>query len=86
MKDYKERNNFILRTTLLPCQSDFQKCTTKTEFCDDKSYIKIYTLDCSCKCYCTFPRSRIVTHSSTASFSIKATLCESSNILFRKNY
>ena len=33
MKDYKERNNFILSTTFenasFPCQNTFEKCTTK---------------------------------------------------------
>ena len=31
-------------------------------------------------------RSRIVTHSNAASFSIKFTLSETNNILFSKNY
>ena len=31
-------------------------------------------------------RSRIVTHSNAASFSIKTILCENTNILFGKNY
>ena len=31
-------------------------------------------------------RSRIVTHSSTASFLVKITICETNNILFSKNY
>ena len=44
MKDYKERNNFILRTTLFPYQNTFEKYTTKTEFYNGKSYIKkLYT-------------------------------------------
>ena len=45
MKDYKERDNFILRTTfLLSCQNAFEKCATKIELCNDKSYIKkLYT-------------------------------------------
>ena len=37
VKDYKERNNFILSTTFrnasFPCQSEFEKCTTKTRIC-----------------------------------------------------
>ena len=45
MKDYKERNNFILRTTFWKCivlmpQNAFEKCSTKTELCNRKSYIK----------------------------------------------
>ena len=31
-------------------------------------------------------RSRIVTHSNAASFSIRTILCENTNILFSKNY
>ena len=49
MKDYKERNNFILRlpfgNALFPCENGFEKCTTKTEVCNGKSYIKnLYTI------------------------------------------
>ena len=78
IKDYKERNNFILRTTfgkcLFPCQNACEKCPTKTEFCNGKSYIKkLYTLDCSCNALAS---SRIVTHSNAASFSMKTNLCE----------
>ena len=40
MKDYKGRSNFILRNASLPCQDAFEKCTTKIELCNDKSYIK----------------------------------------------
>ena len=48
MKDYKERKNFILRTTFgnasFPCQNAFEKCTTKTELCNPKKCIKkLYT-------------------------------------------
>ena len=36
--------NFILRTTFendsFPCQNAFEKCTTETELCNSKSYIK----------------------------------------------
>ena len=44
LKDYKEGNNFILSTAFknasLPCQNAIENCTTKTEFCKGKSYIK----------------------------------------------
>ena len=34
VKDYKEKNNFILSTTFrnasFPCQNEFEKCTTET--------------------------------------------------------
>ena len=53
--------NFILRTTfrkwLIPMPNAFEKSTTKTELCNGKSYIKKDTIDCSCKCSCTFPHS-----------------------------
>ena len=44
----EEKNNFILRTTFWKClvliPKCVWKCTTKTEFCDEKSYIKnLYT-------------------------------------------
>ena len=61
MKDYKERNNFILRTTfgyaLFPCQNAFEKCTTKTGHCNRKVISKSYALDYSCKYPCKFPHS-----------------------------
>ena len=48
VKDYKERNNFILSTTFrnasFPCENEFEKCTTKTGICNGKIYIKkLYT-------------------------------------------
>ena len=44
MKDYAEKNNFNLSTTLLPCQNAFEQCTTKIGLCNGKSYIKtLYT-------------------------------------------
>ena len=77
VKDYKERNNFILRTNfgnaLFPRQNAFEKCTTKTELLLAKATWKSYTLDCSCKCP---SRSGIVIYSNAFSFSIKTILCE----------
>ena len=47
MEDYKERNNFILRTTPWKCNVPIPKCvtcSTETELCNGKSYIKkLYT-------------------------------------------
>ena len=48
IKDYKERNNFILRTTFLhvlfPCRNAFKICTTKSWLFSSKSYVKkLYT-------------------------------------------
>ena len=89
MKDYKERNNFILRTTCwtclfpIPISNAFEKCTTKTELCNGKGSIKSYKLDCSCKRPCTFPHSYA---RNKASFLIKTTLYETNNTLFSKNY
>ena len=44
VKDYKERKNFVLEIpfgkVLFSCQNAFEKCITKTEFCNGKSYIK----------------------------------------------
>ena len=45
MKHYKEKDNFILRITFSKClvpmpKLHFEKCIAKTEFCNDKSYIK----------------------------------------------
>ena len=50
MKDYKEKN-FILRTT-------FWKCAPQElNFVIAKVISKGYTLECSCKCSCTFLHS-----------------------------
>ena len=44
VKDYKERNNFILSTTFknasFPYQNELEKCTTKSGISNGKSYIK----------------------------------------------
>ena len=86
VKDYKEWNDFILSTTFgnasFPCQNAFYKCTTKTGLCNGKSYIKkFYILTTN-----SLARSRIVTHSNAASFSIKTISCENTNIPFSNNY
>ena len=51
LKDYKERDNFILSTTFgntsFPCQNTFEKCTTKMGFVMVKARSKSYKLDCS---------------------------------------
>ena len=70
VKDYKERNNFILSTTFgnasFPCQNAFD-CTKmpliakiapqKLKFVMVKAISKSYMLDCNCKFPCTFPHS-----------------------------
>ena len=66
MNNYKEKNNFILKTTgnaSFPCQNAFKKCTTKTELCNSESYIK--------KLYSRLQVQCVITHSTTASFLIK---------------
>ena len=87
VKDYKERNNFILSTTFGTALSNatmrLKSAPQKLNFVMVKAKTKSYTLDCSCKFPCTFP---IVTHSKAASFSIKFILCENTNILFSSNY
>ena len=44
MKDYKEKNNFIRKTTFWKCMvsmpNAFEKCTTKTELCNSENCIK----------------------------------------------
>ena len=62
MKDYKVRNNFILRTTFLEMPRPHAKMRVKSapqklNFVMAKAISKSHTLDCSCKCPCTFPHS-----------------------------
>ena len=87
MKDCKERNNFILRTVfrkcIFLCQNAFEKCSTKTELSNSKSYIK--KINTWIEPANALAHSRIVAHKNTASFSIKILLCET-KILFSKNY
>ena len=84
VKDYKERNNFILKTTFWKCLMSMPKDTTKTELFNGKRYIrKLFTrfqlhVD-------ALAQSNIVGHSNAASFRIKTILCENINVLFSKN-
>ena len=61
MKDYKETNNFILKLPFgnasFPCQMRLKGAPQKLNFVMAKAISKRYTLDCSCKCSCTFPHS-----------------------------
>ena len=44
MKDSTESNNFTFGNALFTFQNTFEKCTTKTELCNGKTYIKkLYT-------------------------------------------
>ena len=62
MKDYKEKNNLILRTNFWKCLVPMPKCvcqsaTQKLNFLMAKVISKSYTQDCSCKCPRTLPHS-----------------------------
>ena len=59
VKDYKERNNFILRTTLSCSYAKMRlkNASQKLNFAMAKAISKSYPLDCSCKCPCTFRHS-----------------------------
>ena len=60
MKYYKERNSFILRTTLRKClvgKMSLKSAPQKLNFIPAKAMSKIYTLHCSCKCSCMFSHS-----------------------------
>ena len=70
MKDHKERRNSILRNTFWKClvtkKNAFEKCTTKTELCNGKSYIKkLYTQIVAAN---FLARSDIVMHSNATFF------------------
>ena len=56
MKDYKEKNNFKLRTTFWKIMR-LKSAPQKLNFLMTKAISKSYTLDCSCKCPCTFSHS-----------------------------
>ena len=88
VKDYKERSNFILRTTfwkrLDSIPNAFENCATKTELFNGKRYIKKLYIRLSLS-FDAHARSRIATHSNAVSFLIKAILCENTNILFSRN-
>ena len=58
MKSYKEKNNFIVRTTVWKCLVPVSKYVCKKlDFVMAKAASNSYTLDCSRKCPCTFPHS-----------------------------
>ena len=62
MKNYKERNNFVLRTTFWKCMLSMPKCVRKVHhknwaFLIAKTVSKSYKIDCSCKCLCRFAHS-----------------------------
>ena len=87
-KDYKERNNFILRTTFsyssFSCKMRLKSAARKLNFVMSKAISKSYTsytLDC---CYNALARFRIVTHGNAALSLIKTILCETNNIFWQE--
>ena len=88
MKEYKERNNFVLRTTFRKCPVPNAKIYLKSapqklDFVMEKVISKVIHQVVAPN---VFAHSYIATHKNTASFSIKTTLCETNDILFSKNY
>ena len=58
MKDYKDRDNFILITTFWKClvpKMHLKSAPQKQNFVLDKAISKGYTLDCGCRYPCTCP-------------------------------
>ena len=75
--------NYILEMPCSHAKMCLKSASQKLNFVLAKAISKRYTLDCSSKCLAHY---RIVTHSNAASFSIKTILCETTNILFSKDY
>ena len=57
VKDYKQSNNFILRTKFWKCPVRLKSTPQKLNFLMAKAISKSYTLHCSCICPFTFPHS-----------------------------
>ena len=73
--------NYLLEMPCFHVKMRLKSAPQKLDLLMTKAISKSCTLDCSC-----IARSRIVTHSNAASFSIRTILCENTNILFSKNY
>ena len=73
--------NYLLEMPCFHAKMRLKSAPQKLDLLMTKAISKSCTLDCSC-----IARSRIVTHSNAASFSIRTILCENTNILFSKNY
>ena len=82
MKDHKERNSFLPGTTFWKCLVPMPKCVWKVQP-QKLNHQKVTHWIVAAN---DLARSCIITHSSTASFLIKTTLCETNNILFSENY
>ena len=75
--------NYLLEMSRFHAKMRLKSAPQKLNFLMAKAISKRCTLDYSCK---ALARSRIVTHSNAASFSIKTILCKNNNILFSKDY
>ena len=76
--------NYLVEMSRSHPKMNLKKAPQKLNSVMAKVLSKSYTLDCGCKCPCTFPHS--YAYSNTALFLIKTTLRETNNILFSKNY
>ena len=69
--------NYLLEMSRFHTKMRLKSAPQKLNFLMAKAISKRCTLDCSCK---ALARSRIVTHSNAASFSIKSFSCKNTNI------
>ena len=88
VNEYKERNNFILRTTFWECLVPMSKCVWKVRHKNSPlqlqtSYQKVIYHIVAANAY---RRPCIVAHTNTASFLIRTLIYETMKILFSKNY
>ena len=74
--------NYLLKMSHFHAKMCLKSAPQKLNFLMTKAISKSCTLIVATN---VLARSRIVTHSKTASFSIKTILCEKTNILFSKN-
>ena len=75
--------NYLLEMPRSHAKMRLKRAPQKLNFVMTKAISKSYTLNCSCKCPCTF---RIVTDDNPAFSPIVTILYETNNILFSKNY
>ena len=79
--------NYLLEMPCSYAKMHLKSARQKLNFVMIKTISKGYTLDAlALVAPNALAGPRIITYSLTASFSIKTTLCENSNILFSKNY
>ena len=75
--------NYLLEMPRSHAKMRLKSAPQKLNLLMVKAISKRCTLDCSCKCPCTFPHSY---GRNAVSFSVRTILCENTNILFSKNY